>query len=131
MTRKIFKKISVDCQTHNCLIKDRDHFKKTIGGDWTISSTVQEHRKILDMIRTDIKVDLRKTEAFAFGSHTIAAMPRKDISCDNKHIELLGPQDKNNQYQILETIEFKSVDNYKIAVKALRMLEKAIENECE
>ena len=46
-----FKKISITEETYKRLIEDRDHFQKVIGGGkWSISDTIIEYLKVLDMI---------------------------------------------------------------------------------
>lgn len=48
ITKKVFKKISVEASIHKELIKDRDHFQKVIGGGrWSISDTIREYKKIM------------------------------------------------------------------------------------
>lgn len=43
--------IKVSKAVHARLVKDKNHFKKTIGINFTFNSTVNEYHKILDGIK--------------------------------------------------------------------------------
>ena len=47
------KKISVSKSVYDRLVKDKKHFKKTIGINFTFSSTLNEYHKILDGIKNE------------------------------------------------------------------------------
>ena len=48
--KTVFKKISITEAVHKRLKQDRDHFQKLIGGGkWSISDTINEYTKILDL----------------------------------------------------------------------------------
>lgn len=50
--RKHFISIKVSEEVYNRLLEDRSHFQETIGGGkWSISDTITEYLKLLDIVR--------------------------------------------------------------------------------
>jgi len=57
--KTIFKRISVTKEIYDRLIKDRNEFQKVVGGGkWSISDTISEYFKIIDLNKN--KVGMKK-----------------------------------------------------------------------
>lgn len=129
---KKVKKISVLEDVHKMLKKDRDHFSKVIGPvKWTISDTIEEYKKIINQFVEAEKVSVKRNGQRFYVSEnlTIDVIPKKNKAegINSKHVHILGKENKDGSSHIKDTIVFKNNEDFKLFVRGLNLIEKALQ----